>query len=105
MGAEERTGGRREAAGVVSLVLVCVLGLAGCAVRRVKVDYVGFERAFAETSNHELLLNLARLQNHDPTYFFKLGQITSSYRMQAAVTGAGNYLTQNVPAGQSNANG
>jgi len=57
-------------------------------------DFIGFEKAYAETSNREVLLNLARLQNHDTTYFFKLGQISSSYRMQASLTGAGNYVIQ-----------
>lgn len=99
-------GKQLQGTGIIALLLsFLTFALSGCAVHRVKVDYVGFEKAYADTSNHELLLNLARLQNHDPTYFFKLGQITSSYRMQAALTGAGNYLTQNIPAGQGNANG
>jgi len=34
-----------------------------------------------------MLLNLARLENRDPTYFFKIGQITSAYKMAASLTG------------------
>ena len=70
----------------------------GCAIHRVHADYIGFEKAYADTSNRELLLNLARLQNHDPTYFFKMGQITSSYRMAASVSGSGSYQTQSTIA-------
>jgi hypothetical protein len=44
-----------------------------------------------------MLLNLARLEQHDPTYFFKLGQINSSYRMEAALTGTGAVSTVNTP--------
>lgn len=66
------------------------LSLCGCGPTRVRADFRGYETAYADTSNRELLLNLARLENRDPTYFFKLGQITSSYRMQASLTGTGN---------------
>ncbi len=71
-----------------------VLGLSGCAAGRLRIDYTAYESAFADTSNHEMLLNLARLNQHDPTFFFKLGQIGTSYRMQAALTGTGNYVIQ-----------
>ena len=49
------------------LVVSLVAGLSACAPKRLKVDFTGFERAYAETSNQELLLNLARLENRDPT--------------------------------------
>lgn len=79
------------------LLLICLLlrSLCGCAVKRLKTDFVGFERVYAETSNREVLLNLARLQNRDPTYFFKIGQITSAYRMQTSLTGTGSYAVGN----------
>jgi len=71
-----------------------LLGSSGCAATRLRADFTGYESAFAETSNREMLLNLARLSQHDPTYFFKLGQISTSYRMQAALTGTGSYVPQ-----------
>jgi hypothetical protein len=80
-----------------------LLATSGCAVHRVRTDFVGFEKAYADTSNRELLLNLARLQNHDPTYFFKMGQITSSYKMAASLSGNGNYVIQGTNG--SNATG
>jgi hypothetical protein len=83
-------------------ILGLLLGTTGCAIRRVHADYIGFEKAYADTSNRELLLNLARLQNHDPTYFFKMGQITSSYRMSAGVSGQGSYQTQSTIAKVAN---
>jgi hypothetical protein len=78
-------------------VIVACLGLAGCGPHRVKVDFTAYENSYAVTSNQELLLNLARLEQHDPTYFFKLGQISSSYRMEAALTGTGAVSTVSSP--------
>ena len=71
--------------------------LAGCGPRRVRADFTHYENSYAVTSNQEMLLNLARLEQHDPTYFFKLGQINSSYRMEAALTGTGGYSTVSNP--------
>jgi hypothetical protein len=71
--------------------------LAGCGPRRVRADFTHYENSYAVTSNQEMLLNLARLEQHDPTYFFKLGQINSSYRMEAALTGTGAVSTVNTP--------
>jgi hypothetical protein len=71
--------------------------LTGCGPRRVRADFTHYENSYAFTSNQEMLLNLARLEQHDPTYFFKLGQISSSYRMEAALTGAGNVSTVSSP--------
>jgi len=79
------------------LVIVTSLGLAGCGPRRVRADFTHYENSYAVTSNQELLLNLARLEQHDPTYFFKLGQISSSYRMEAALTGTGGVSTVSSP--------
>jgi hypothetical protein len=84
------------------LVGLAFLWLSGCAARRMKTDFKDFESAYAETSNREVLLNLARLENHDPTYFFKLGQISTSYRMQASLNASGNYVTQGMTPGGSN---
>ena len=86
-----------------SLMLLAVVGttllFTGCGPRRVRADYKAYENSFAVTSNHEELLNLARLEQHDPTYFFKLGQISSSYRMEASLTGTGQVSTlANPPA-------
>src|ERR1700728_2085543 len=92
-----------QAARLLALpILGLLLGTTGCAIHRVHADYIGFEKAYADTSNRELLLNLARLQNHDPTYFFKMGQITSSYRMAASVSGTGSYQTQSTIAKVAN---
>ncbi len=75
-----------------------LLGLSGCAATRMKTDFAGYEGAYAESSNREMLLNLARLSNHDPTFFFKLGQITTQYKMAAAISGNGSQVIQGTAA-------
>jgi hypothetical protein len=79
----------RHGKALLAMACVASLALGGCGPRRVRADFKNYENAYAQTSNRELLLNLARLENRDPTYFFKLGQITSSYRMQGSLTGTG----------------
>jgi hypothetical protein len=82
-------GSTRPLRALLSIVSTAVLVLCGCGPKRVRADFKNYESAYAETSNRELLLNLARLENRDPTYFFKMGQITSSYRMQGNLTATG----------------
>jgi hypothetical protein len=84
---------------LASLCLALLL-ISGCsAAGRLKVDYTNYEDIYALTSNREMLLNLARLDQHDPTYFFKLGQIATSYQMSAGLSGSGNYMIQGTGAG------
>jgi hypothetical protein len=80
-----------------ALVVGGALLLTGCGPKRLRVDFANYENSFAVTSNREVLLNLARLQQHDPTYFFKLGQISSSYRMEASLTGTGGVSPVSSP--------
>jgi hypothetical protein len=84
----------RKAPRLLIMASIAAMIFSGCAVRRLRSDYVGFEGAYADTSNRELLLNLARLNQHDPTYFFKLGQIATTYRMSAGLSGTGSYVPQ-----------
>jgi hypothetical protein len=92
---------------VLLFVMGCApMALSGCAATRLRTDFTGYESAFADTSNREMLLNLARLNQHDPTYFFKLGQIGTSYRMVASLTGTGMYAPlSSVPGGNPTGGG
>ena len=79
------------------VLILALVGTTGCGPTRVRADFGHYEASYAETSNREVLLNLARLEQHDPTYFFKLGQINSSYRMEAGLTGSGQLQTVTSP--------
>ena len=83
------------------LAVCTLLCLSGCAATRLRTDYAGYENAYADSSNREMLLNLARLNHHDPTFFFKLGQITTQYKMAASLNGNGSKVTQGTASGSN----
>ena len=84
---------------MLALLILCVSFLSGCAARALRTDYKSYENSYAESSNRQMLLNLARLSEHHPTYFFKMGQITTNYRYQANFSGNGTYSPTGYPAG------
>jgi len=71
-------------------LLVCALLLSGCGAARYRADYNGFNAAYADSSNHQMLLNLARLDQHDPTYFLQFGQISVQYQVTSSVNAVVN---------------
>lgn len=89
----------RPASVLVGFLCLAILFVSGCAANRLRVDYKGYENAYAESSNRQMLLNLARLNQHHPTFFFKMGQISTNYRMQATLTGNGTFSPQGNPNG------
>jgi hypothetical protein len=66
--------------------------LSGCGSARYEADYNGFNSAYADSSNRQMLLNLARLDQHDPTYFLQFGQISVQYNL----TGSFNASASNT---------
>jgi hypothetical protein len=75
--------------------------LSGCGSARYRADYNGFNDAYADSSNRQMLLNLARLDQHDPTYFLQFGQISVQYNFTSSLNGGVNNTipqsTQHVP--------
>src|ERR1700727_829273 len=71
-------------------LLICALLLSGCGAARYRADYIGFNAAYADSSNHQMLLNLARLDKHDPTYFLQFGQISVQYQVTSSANVVGN---------------
>ncbi len=70
--------------------------LAGCGHMRYQGDSNGFNEAYADSSNRQMLLNLARLDQHDPTYFLQFGQISVSYQFTSTLSGTSSNA---VPSG------
>jgi hypothetical protein len=73
-----------------SSLLGCALLLSGCGAARYRADYNGFNAAYADSSNHQMLLNLARLDQHDPTYFLQFGQISVQYQVTSSANVVAN---------------
>lgn len=82
----------RVRAGIFSLG--SALLLAGCGHMRYQGDSNGFNAAYADSSNRQMLLNLARLDQHDPTYFLQFGQISVSYQFTSSLNGT---VTNTIP--------
>jgi hypothetical protein len=66
------------------------VALTGCGSARYEADYNGFNSAYADSSNRQMLLNLARLDQHDPTYFLQFGQISVQYSFTGSINGTAN---------------
>jgi hypothetical protein len=71
-------------------LVIGVMLLSGCGAARYRADYNGFNAAYADSSNHQMLLNLARLDHHDPTYFLQFGQISVQYQVTSSANVVGN---------------
>jgi hypothetical protein len=89
-----------------ALLLVTLLGVAGCAsigpgtVTRDRFDYTG---AVAESWKSQMLLNLAKLRYGDTPVFLDVGQIVSGYTMQSTFSaGANVFSTSGVVPGVPN---
>jgi hypothetical protein len=67
---------------------------AGCSAPALRTSFNGYSGVYAEVSNQQMLLNLARCANGHPPYFLQLGQINSSYQFSRSLNGA-------VPEGNS----
>jgi hypothetical protein len=85
-----------RARGGLFFICAAALLLAGCGHMRYQGDSNGFNDAYADASNRQMLLNLARLDQHDPTYFLQFGQISVSYQFSTTLNGTVN---NTVPSG------
>jgi hypothetical protein len=73
-------------------VAVCLLAAAavtGCASHVLRNSFEDYDEAYAEAENHQMLLNLARLSEHQPSYFFQLGNINALYEFTGSATVGG----------------
>lgn len=79
------------------LFLVSALALEGCGSFRYRADANGFNNAYADSANHQLLINLARLEQHNPIYLLTFGQISVQYSVASSITGG---FDNSVPGGR-----
>ena len=66
-------------------------GCAGPALRTSFNDYAG---VYADVSNRQMLLNLARLSNSHPSYFLQMGGINTTHQFTASA-GANGGMARN----------
>ena len=52
-------------------------------------SFEDYNDSYAEAENHQMLLNLARLADHDPSYFFQFGDINALYEFTGTLSANG----------------
>ena len=68
-----------------------VVLLAGCGSTTLTRPFRSYNRAYADTLNEQMLLNLARLHNGHPPYFLAVGTINNRYTFSGEASGGGNW--------------
>lgn len=69
--------------------LLSALLAAGCTSHELRTSFSDYGEVYADAQNRQMLLNLVRLSQHHPTYFFQLGQINASYNYTTSVSASG----------------
>jgi len=70
--------------------------LAGCVTGPLTQSFKDYSWDYADTQNKQMLLNLARLSDREPIYFFQLAQISASYTFSGNF-GGGDLRSHGVP--------
>ena len=74
------------------LFVLSVAVLCGCAGTTLRHDYANYSSVYADSSNKQLLINLAREQHDEPVYFMQLASISSEYQFNGAVGFTPSYV-------------
>lgn len=80
-----------------SVSCVATVGLlfnAGCASYVYQSAFKDYGVVYAEGQNYQMLLNLARLSQHHPTYFFQSGNIQANYTLTGQLTAQGGQVAE-----------
>jgi hypothetical protein len=81
------------------ITILPLIGLCGCVSSKIlKGDYDNYSEAYADSSNKQLLLNLARESHEEPAYFIQLASISSQYQFSTSVGITPSYVFRHSPA-------
>ncbi len=67
-------------------IAIATLFLSGCAPITYRGAFNEYGEVYADSQNHQMLLNLARLSQHAPPYFFQSGNIQANYTFSGGVS-------------------
>ena len=73
---------------VATILALSGLLMTGCAPITYRAAFNDYSEVYADSQNHQMLLNLARLSQHSPPYFFQSGNIQANY------TFSGSFVAQ-----------
>jgi hypothetical protein len=95
---QKAEGGRRQS-GFLSkrkiVICICLTGVAAilltnsCSGPTMRSEFRSYNTAYADALNHQMLLNLARLENGHPAYYLAIGSITNRF-IDTATANAGS---------------
>jgi hypothetical protein len=81
------------------IVILPLIWLCGCvSPKALRSDYGNYSEMYADSSNQQLLLNLARESHQDPVYFIQLASISSQYQFTTSVGITPSYVFRHTPA-------
>ena len=86
------------------IVTLPLIWLCGCeSPRALRSDYEDYSKVFGDSSNKQLLLNLARESRQEPVYFIQLASISSQYQFSTSA-GFAPSATRTAPPSIEGAN-
>ncbi|HEY3914717.1 MAG TPA: hypothetical protein VGN61_09545 [Verrucomicrobiae bacterium] len=69
-----------------------------CAPYTYQGAFKDYSDVYADGQNYQMLLNLARLSQHHPTYFFQSGNIQANYTLSGQLGASGGQAAMNGPS-------
>jgi hypothetical protein len=81
------------------IAILPLIWLCGCVSPKIlNCDYEDFSKMYADSSNRQLLLNLARESHEEPVYFIQLASISAQYQFTTSVGITPSYVFRHTPA-------
>src|SRR5215469_2374898 len=77
---------------VVWTVALAIM-ITGCAPMAYRGAFNDYSDVYSDSQNHQMLLNLARLSQHAPPYFFQSGNIQANYTFSGNLSASGQQTT------------
>jgi|GEM_PF-2555474 len=78
------------------------LVLVGCAGTAFRSSFRQFNSVYADNQNVQMLLNLARLSEHHPSYFLQIGTISATYQFSSSAGLSDSTTEFKIPNGTDN---
>src|SRR6202453_4634267 len=79
----------------IAFMIAGIVVLSSCAQEAFREDFKGFNTAYADMLNEQMLLNLARLDNGHPAQFLAIGSIDSRFTFTGTAAGGFNGSNNN----------
>jgi hypothetical protein len=75
----------------LSATIFGLLAFSGCISPQMKSSMGDYGDVYSEANNRQLLMNLARMDQGHPPYFFQMGQVSAVYSVSGSLAGGESY--------------